>query len=357
MPLRGEDGLVAWLRQRTGGEGSLLGDDGAVLAGRREVVVTVDQQIEGVHFASGLDPSVVARRLLRVNLSDLAAMGAVPREAFLALAAPPGFPHRRFFVALLGEARRFGVRLAGGDLSRAAAVSASLTLLGERVRGGRWLRRGQARPGDRLWLGGTLGESALGCQLVARGAKWARGLVAIPRAAGVPPELRRAARRAVRRHLLPEPQLLLSRWLAARRRVAAIDVSDGLARDLHRLCRASGVGAVLEADVLPVARGSDALSRALHQDWRALALSGGEDYVLLFTLPASAAPPDEFGCVAVGRVTRGPAIQMRTGGAMRPLRDMGFDHLAGGGRRAPVKRRAIARRPGRGRAARRPPRR
>lgn len=357
MPVRGEDGLVAWLRRRTGGAGSLLGDDGAVLAGRRDVVVTVDQQIEGVHFASGLDPSIVARRLLRVNLSDLAAMGAAPREAFLALAAPAGFPHRRFFIALLGEARRFGVQLAGGDLARAAAVSASLTLVGERFRGGAWLRRGQARPGDSLWLGGTVGESALGCLLVARGAKWVRGRVVLPRGAGVPAELSRAARLAVRRHLLPEPQLSLSRWLAARRRVAAIDVSDGLARDLHRLCRASGVGAVLDADALPVAHGSDALARALGENSRAVALSGGEDYVLLFTLQERIAPPKELGCVRVGRVTRGTTIQMKTGGAMRPLRDLGFDHLAGGGRRAPVKRRATARRPGRGRAARRPPRR
>src|SRR6185436_12693499 len=125
--------------------------------------VTTDSQIEGVHFPPGLDPALVARRLLAVNLSDLAAMGAEPRHAFLALAAPPGFAHRRFFRALLAACRLQGVELAGGDLARDPHhVHAVLTLLGTRPAAGRWLRRDGARPGHRLWHGGTVGESAAG---------------------------------------------------------------------------------------------------------------------------------------------------------------------------------------------------
>src|SRR6185295_17407006 len=136
-----------------------------------EWALTVDSQIEGTHFLAGLDPAVVARRLLAVNVSDLAAVGAVPAYGLLALSAPPGFDHRRFFRALGAQAKRYGIALGGGDLARAPIVVASLTLLGRR-RAARWLRRDTARPGDALWIGGTLGESALGRLLLERGAGW-----------------------------------------------------------------------------------------------------------------------------------------------------------------------------------------
>jgi thiamine-monophosphate kinase len=337
-----ENRLIAWLRQRAGvGTQSLLGDDGAILELRGEVAVTVDQQIEGVHFPSGLDPALVARRLLRVNLSDLAAMGAAPRHALLAIAAPPEFDHRRFFAALLRECRRYGVVLAGGDLARAAQVSATMTLLGARRPGSRWLRRAEARPGDGLWVGGTLGEAALGCRLIARGAMLGSRAVALP--ADLPAALAPAARRAVRRHLLPEPQLELSAWLARQRRAAALDVSDGLARDLHRLCRESGVGARLDSGSLPLSRDAAGLADWLGDDALDLALAGGEDYVLLVALPARIAPPTAWHCRRVGQLTSDRRLQMKTGGAWRPLRDVGFDHLARGEGRS-VRRSALGRR-------------
>jgi thiamine-monophosphate kinase len=348
-----EDKLLAWLRRE--GERNvapLLGDDGAVLAQRGEIAVTVDQQIEGVHFLSGLDPAVLARRLLRVNLSDLAAMGARPRHAFLALAAPAAFPHRRFFHALIQESRRYGLRLAGGDLAASAAIHLSLTLIGERH--GRWLRRSNARPGDRLWLGGTVGESAAGCALVSAGARIAGRGVTLPRRPPFAGSMARAASRAVRRHLLPMPQLELSAWLASRRRAAAIDISDGVARDLHRLCRESSVGAEVDGESLPFPPRLVELAHALGHDALDLALHGGEDYVLLFALPASEAPPAAFGATAIGVVTSGHAVRMKKGGAARPLGDIGFDHLAGRDRPA-VKRRASARPVRRGRGAPRRP--
>ena len=118
-----ERSLVEWLAARPETAG-LIGDDAAVFGARGAHVVTVDSQVAGVHFPADLDPEILARRLLAVNLSDLAAMGARPAHAFLALAAAPGFEHRRFFTALLREARRHGVVLAGGDLSQRAGDSA-----------------------------------------------------------------------------------------------------------------------------------------------------------------------------------------------------------------------------------------
>src|SRR5687767_10152551 len=160
-----ERALVDWLARRRETAG-LLGDDAAIFGPRAGHVVTVDSQIAGVHFPESLEPEVLARRLLAVNLSDLAAMGAKPAHAFLALAAPPGFAHRRFFSALLREAKRYGLTLAGGDLAAAPAIYASLTLIGTRwPRARRWLRRSDAKPGDAIFLGGTVGESALGLEL------------------------------------------------------------------------------------------------------------------------------------------------------------------------------------------------
>jgi thiamine-monophosphate kinase len=228
-----------------------------------------------------------------------------------------------------------------------------LTLIGERR--GRWLRRSNARPGDRLWLGGTVGESAAGCALVSAGASFDGRRVALPRRPPLAESLARAARRAVRRHLLPVPQLELSAWLASRPRAAAIDISDGVARDLHRLCRESSVGAEVDGESLPFAPGFAELARGLGRGALDLALHGGEDYVLLFALPASEAPPAGFGATAIGVVTSGGAVRMKKGGATRPLGDLGFDHLAAGDDRPGLKRRASARPVGRGRGAPRRP--
>jgi thiamine-monophosphate kinase len=342
---RGEDErtLVAWLASlpATGGR---LGDDAATFAARAAHVVTVDSQIAGVHFVPDLEPEVIARRLIAINLSDVAAMGARPSHAFLALAAPPGFPHRRFFTALLRHAAKHGLLLAGGDLARAPQVYASLTVIGERwPRARRWLRRDEARPGDAILLGGTVGESALGLELVRRGARLAsaRG-VTFPRSLRLPPGLLRAARRAVRRHLLPEPQLELGGWLATRRRGAALDVSDGVARDLHRLCAASGTGAAVELERLPRPAGFEPLAAWLGLEPRPLLLGGGEDYVLLFTLPPSeAALATQRGARLIGRVERAPAITLVLGGGRRePLPDLGWDNLRAHGAREPVSARA-----------------
>ena len=137
----------------------------------------------------------------------------------------------------------------------------------------------------------------------------------------------RAARRAVRRHLEPAPQLELGRWLAGRRRAAAIDISDGLAIDLHRLCRASGVGAEIEAERLPQATAFDRLAARLDATASKLALAGGEDYVLLFCLPPSLRPPRRFGASRIGVATAKGGIILSENGHRRSLSPTGWDHL------------------------------
>lgn len=312
--MTGEDELLRRLRGRLG-PSSPIGDDAAILSPSGPIAVTVDSQIEGVHFVPGLDPAQVARRLLAVNLSDLAAMGADPGWAFLALSAPPGFDHDRFFRTFTGACQRYGVTLAGGDLSRCDRIVATLTLIGTKPEGRRWLSRNQARPGHDLWLGGTVGESAAGRILIER---------------GTPPDLPRAlqsaARRAVRRHLLPDPQLELGRWLGEQTaEIACMDVSDGVARDLHRLCRESGTGAEIEAEALPFSDLFMDLTAAISADPFDLALAGGEDYVLLFTTPPGLQPPS--GCRKIGTITEKKAINLVRGGRRKRLPALGWDHL------------------------------
>jgi thiamine-monophosphate kinase len=320
----GEDALVAWLRRTLGSPArELIGDDAAMLRLSGEWALTVDSQVEGTHFIAGLDPAVVARRLLAVNLSDVAAVGAVPHYGLLALSAPRGFDHRRFLRALGVAAKGYEVTLAGGDLARASLVVASLTLLGRR-RGARWLRRDAARPGDALWVSGTLGESALGRLLLERGASW-RGRVELPTDLLLDPATQRVAKRAVQRHLLPQPQLALSAALVRQRRCACIDVSDGLAHDLARLAAASGVGAIIDADLLPLPKNAARLTVALGAHPLELALGGGEDYVLLFALPAEAKAP--AGCVRIGNVEKRAGLRLRRGEKIEELPALGWDHL------------------------------
>jgi thiamine-monophosphate kinase len=315
-PPSGEDELLRRLRGRLG-PSSLIGDDAAVLSPSGPLAVTVDSQIEGVHFVPGLDPAQVARRLLAVNLSDLAAMGADPAWAFLALSAPPGFDHDRFLRAFTEACQRHGVTLAGGDLARCDRLVATLTLIGTKPEGRRWLHRNGARPGHDLWLGGTVGESAAGRILIDCGGP-----------ATVPSPLQRAARQAVRRHLLPRPQLELGQWLGGQNlEIACMDVSDGVARDLHRLCRESGTGAEVHAEALPLSDRFFELAAAISADPFDLALAGGEDYVLLFTLPPGVQPPDSFGCHKVGAITKRRTINLVREGQRLPLPASGWDHL------------------------------
>lgn len=322
-----EGRLLEWLAAQ-GPLTRRIGDDAAILEASGSWIATMDTQIADVHVPGDLDEAVLARRLLAVNLSDLAAMGASPALAFLSLTAPEDFDHRRFFRALLGELKTTGTELAGGDLTRADRFQGVLLLLGRPGR--RTVLRSHAEPGDNVWVGGPLGESAAGQRLVARGARLVGRRVSLPDVFEDAGErARRAARRAVRRHLRPEPQLELGHWLSERRRAAALDVSDGLALDASRLAEASDVGLVLEADRLPIAPGLPKLCELLGGTVFDLQLGGGEDYVLLFTLPPRTRVPEELGAVRIGHVTERSGLWLRSSdGEDQPLEPRGWDHLS-----------------------------
>ncbi len=326
----GEDGLTAWLANLAG-SGNRIGDDAALLEiDGRKFALSVDTQRANVHIPVDLDPAVAARRLLAVSLSDLAATGAEPRWALLALGVDDDKAARRFLAALVRRSRRYGIELIGGDTARPGApgrLDASLTVIGEVPADSSPLARGAARPGDELWVGGAVGESALGLELVRRGARIVGRRPRLPE--DVTPDLTRVASRVVRRHLEPRPQLELGLVLGKRTPcVSAIDISDGLAVDAGRLCRSSGCGGILNQQRLSLRPDARRLARRLGLDPVELVLGGGEDYVLLFTLP----PRAKFsrpGCRCVGRITSQTGLRLlRDDGVVEPLSPKGWDHLA-----------------------------
>ena len=253
-----------------------LKNDGALLTppAGESLVVTKDLMVAGVHYPEGEDPSILARRLLRMNLSDLAAMGATATSYALGLALPEDVADawvEAFAAGLAQDQEAFGVALIGGDTvaTRGPAVL-SLTAFGT-VAGDACLTRAGASEGDDIYVSGTVGDAALGLRAV-RGDL--RGLAASDFAA------------LADRFRLPEPRLALGMALVGLA-TCAIDVSDGLVADLGHLCEESGVAACVGAHTMPL---SEAARRALAGGAAALAdlLTGGDDYELLFCAPPSA---------------------------------------------------------------------
>jgi thiamine-monophosphate kinase len=246
-------------------------DDAALLdppAGMT-LVLTKDAMVEGVHFLADDPTAQIAKKLLRVNLSDLAAMGATPLGYLLALARAKATPDTwlaDFCRGLAEDQAEFGVGLLGGDtVSTPGPLTLSLTAVGQ-VPKGKALRRSGAKVGDDVWVSGTLGDAAL-------------GLLVLQGRIDAPPDARA---HLIERYRLPRPRLALGEAL---REVAhaAIDVSDGLAADLGHVLEASGVGAELRADEVPLSTAARDLPGA-----REAALGGGDDYELLFTASAEA---------------------------------------------------------------------
>ena len=250
-----------------------LTDDAALLAAEpgSDTVVTVDAMVAGVHFLPDDPPDLIARKLVRVNLSDLAAKGAVPFAVLLAAAFPQGIDDdwlRRFAAGLAEDLAHFGVALIGGDtVATPGPLTLSLTALG-RVATGRALLRSQAKVGDTIWVSGTIGDGFLGLA-AARGQL--TGLDE-PHVAAL-----------ADRYRLPRPRTGLGPALIGVAH-AAMDVSDGLVQDLGHICRASAVAAVIEAERVPLSAAAHAAKSPL-----ASLLTGGDDYELLFTAPSQAA--------------------------------------------------------------------
>jgi thiamine-monophosphate kinase len=254
-----------------------IGDDAALIvpARRSEWVLTCDQFLEGVHFTadSHPPPSVGFKALARAT-SDIAAMGATPRFFLLTLALPSektGAWLNAFLRGMGRAARLMGMRLAGGDTTKSAKVSISITVLGE-IAPGRAVTRAGARPRDIIYVSGRLGRARLGLELVRE--KRSR-----------PPGFRRV----LGPHLYPKIRLRLGAWLARHRIASAMtDISDGLSTDLARLCKASRVGARIWASRVPHVVVPPSIAGRLessHLDPLQMALHGGDDYELLFTVP------------------------------------------------------------------------
>ena len=291
-----------------------LRDDAAVLSPRpgEDLVVTADAVVEGVHFLPDDPLDLVARKLLRVNLSDLAAKAAEPFAYLLTIAWSPrcGWAERRAFAAgLAADQAAFGVRLIGGDtVSTPGPLTAGVTAFG-RVPTGRAVLRGGARPGDRLFVSGAVGDGLLGLRAV-------RGELDLPD---------EAVAALADRYRLPRPRLTLRAALRTHAR-AAIDVSDGLIADVGHLAAASGLAAAIDLDALPLSAPARAwLTRQSRETALVELVTGGDDYEIVCAVAPEQA--DAFRAAAeaagtpvteIGRVVAGEGVRVTFDG--RPLR-------------------------------------
>jgi len=268
-----------------------------------DVVVKTDPVASSVHFLADDPPADIAWKALAVNVSDLAAKAAAPQAYLMALSFPEA-PTREWMAAFAGglaEAQAaFGMHLIGGDTDRRPGpVTISITVLGE-VPSGRMVQRGTARPGDVLFVSGTLGDGALGLALLRRpelADRW--GIDAA------------SARTAVAKYRRPQPRLALRDVLRSHAS-AAMDLSDGLAKDLGRMCRASGTGATVSIGAVPRDAVAVAAISADPIRWNDV-LAGGDDYEILVAVNADRVAAFEAEANAAGRLGREPFAMTRIG--------------------------------------------
>jgi thiamine-monophosphate kinase len=276
-PASGEDSLIArYFKPLATDPGAFnLDDDAAILkASGEDIVVTTDAIIEGVHFLSDDPPDAIARKALRVNLSDLAAKGAVPAGFVLTLALRSADDAwLQPFARGLGEdAADFGCPLLGGDtVSTPGPLMISITAFG-RVPAGKMVHRSGAKPGDRVVVTGTIGDAALGLDISKGGA-----------VAAVLAGDTAAKQMLVGRYRMPQPRTALAKAVRDHAS-AAMDVSDGLAGDLAKLCAASGVSAAIDAPSIPLSAAAAGLLARGTAGIEAI-ISGGDDYEILCAIP------------------------------------------------------------------------
>ncbi|NNM57417.1 thiamine-phosphate kinase [Acidocella sp.] len=304
--------IAKYFAPLAGEEGRGLTDDAAVLVPPpgRELVLTVDQMLEDVHFLPGDDPALIARKLLRRNLSDLAAMGAVPLGYLLTTALPDGVGEdwlAGFSQGLAQDQKIFNIKLFGGDSSSSRGkISLSATLIGH-VAPGAALSRNGARAGDGIWVSGTIGDAALGLQ--------ARlGRLADP--SGF----------LTARSLVPEPRVGLA---LAGVVSAAIDISDGLVQDLGHMCKGAGLSAVIRAGLVPVSPAAAACGEAALE----ARLTGGDDYELLLAVPPGQGEALKAACgdlpvTKIGMFQAGAGVHvLNDSGAMMQFTRPGWRHF------------------------------
>jgi len=317
----GERRLIALVRRRFGraraGIALGIGDDAALVRGPSKLLLTKDLLVEDCDFRKALHPPfLLGRKALNVNLSDIAAMGGRPLYALLGLALPGTTDEAwldHFLRGFGAAARERGVAVAGGDFSESRRIVISVTVTGD---GTRAVPRSGARPGDGIFVSGTLGDAAAGFRLLERGRGSGGG---------------KQAGRLLRAFLDPEPRLDLGAALGRMRLASAmIDVSDGLSVDLSHICAESRAGAEIDLARIPM---SEALRR-LSDRPLALALDGGEDFELLFTVrPGNLGRvrrlAARFGFTEIGRIVRGRKLTaVDASGRRKPLVPKGWEHFA-----------------------------
>jgi thiamine-monophosphate kinase len=329
----GEFGLIerisAMFPERPAGVVEGIGDDVAVLdaSGPEYLLATSDIQVEGVHFTrEAITPYQLGRRVVAINVSDVAAMGGKPRWALVSLVMPGSTEVEyveELYRGMREQAEPAGASIVGGNLSRISSIIiVDFTLLGV-VAPELLTLRSTARAGDAVLITGSPGESRAGLELIRR-----PGLV-----------LSSSNReRLIERHLCPQPRLVEGQLLARSGQVTSmIDVSDGVIGDLFHICKSSGKGAEIDAASLPVSPAVSEAARAAGADWLDWVLSGGEDYELLFTSTPGAVPLlkrmllDETGtsCVQIGRITAGAGdilVRLDNGRLIYPS-VTGWDHF------------------------------
>lgn len=301
----GEFELLAALRERLPEPGARVrlgsGDDAAVTVPGGATATSVDALVEGVHFRrETASLRQIGRKAISTALSDLAAMGAEPGEAYVVLGAPEELGEAELLElgeGLAAVARETGTTLAGGDVTRAPVLTLAVTVVGHAPRPEDFVTRAGARPGDALVVTGELGGAAAGLLLLEdTGLTAAAFGAAEPTSADDPlpqrtsgPRLDVASADALRRRQLdPTPRLAAGRTLAAAGATAMIDISDGLAGDAGHVAAASGALLAIDAAALPIAPGLQAVATAAGRDPLELAIAGGEDYELLAALPPAA---------------------------------------------------------------------
>jgi len=347
----GEFGLIGRIRERTSQRWPqvLLGIGGDAAAFRPShgfvLLATTDLLLEGIHFFPGL-PSYhfLGRKSLAVNISDIAAMGGIPRLALISLALSSDHTVESvdaLYAGMEEEAAEYGVSIVGGDTSLSPGpLFVNVALLGE-VREDQWISRSGAKAGDVLMVTGSLGASAAGLEgIKAALATDPEGIRGRPprswkRFQELSPVLREAFQEAVDVHFLPVPRVREGQLLARERWAnGMIDLSDGLASDLSHLCEESHVGAVIWEEEIPIAPCANLVAQALGKDPLRLATQGGEDYELLFATSAPDQVAEAFREAGLAPVTRIGEVLAETNqvnllcrdGTLRPMRG-GFDHF------------------------------